>query len=80
MILYPKEGETGDFGHFPWVLAHGFWRHLRFRDKNPEILYEWVGDEPCKPPRWSGGVSGALVGFYGPRKKKQAISAIFRGC
>ncbi|MDV3192317.1 MAG: hypothetical protein Q8853_02605, partial [Candidatus Phytoplasma australasiaticum] len=37
-ILWPNEGEIGDFGHFPWVLAYGFWRHLGFRVKNPKKL------------------------------------------
>lgn len=29
----------------------------------------WVGDEPG---RWPDDVGGSLLGFYGPRKAKQA--------
>src|ERR1041385_4138959 len=43
----------------------------------PETSYGWVGHEPGKRPGWFLGFYGRLIGFYRPRKGKEAISAIF---
>lgn len=59
-------------GVSPLILAlQGFWCNF------PKKSNEWVCIEPRKRPRWPGGDRGYLVGFYGPRNKKYAISTVF---